>query len=68
MFMFCVQIRCYPYRLPYKVQEKMKKEAKEMGIKEATEKANKKFIQIAKQLKTKRFTIKQIKELTGLKP
>jgi DNA-binding transcriptional MerR regulator len=50
------------------VQEKMKKEAKEMGIKEATEKANKKFIQIAKQLKTKGFTIKQIKELTGLKP
>jgi DNA repair protein RadC len=56
------------YLLPYKVQEKMKKEAKEMGIKEATEKANKKFIQIAKQLKTKGFTIKQITELTGLKP
>jgi DNA repair protein RadC len=56
------------YLLPYKVQEQMKKEAKEMGIKEATEKANKKFIQIAKQLKNKGFTIKQITELTGLKP
>jgi DNA repair protein RadC len=54
------------YLLPYKVQEQMNKDAKEMGIKEATEKANKKFIQIAKQLKNKGFTIKQIRELTGL--
>jgi DNA repair protein RadC len=54
------------YLLPYKVQENMKKEAEKIGEEREKVKANKKFIQIAKQLKNKGFTIKQIRELTGL--
>jgi DNA repair protein RadC len=56
------------YLLPYKVQEKMKKESEKLGEDREREKANKKFMQIAKQLKIKGFTVKQITELTGLKP
>jgi DNA repair protein RadC len=47
------------YRLPYKEQEKMKKEAKEVG---KIEKAN----EIVKMMAKKKLTPKQISELTGL--
>jgi DNA repair protein RadC len=47
------------YLLPYKVQEQMKKEAKEVGKAEGINK-------VAQQLKNKGFDIKQIVELTGI--
>jgi DNA repair protein RadC len=47
------------YLLPYKVQEKMKKEAVKLGEDNKTK-------QFAQQLKNKGFDIKQIVELTGI--
>jgi DNA repair protein RadC len=51
------------YLLPYKVQEKMKKEAKEIGKSEGVKEKTKQF---AQKLKDKGFDIKQIVELTGI--
>jgi DNA repair protein RadC len=57
------------YLLPYKVQENMKKEAEEIGKQKGKQEGMKEaFIKMAKQLKRKGFTIKQIQDLTGLKP
>jgi DNA repair protein RadC len=57
------------YLLPYKVQEKMKKEAKEIGKAEGKQEGikeeRKKVVLV---MKKKGYTIKQITELTGLKP
>jgi DNA repair protein RadC len=52
------------YLLPYKEQERMKKEAEEIGKQKGIIQEKKKM---AQQLKKKGFTTKQITELTGLK-
>lgn len=57
------------YLLPYKVQEKMKKEAEEIGKQKGKAegiKEERKKVVLA--MKKKGYTIKQIQELTGLKP
>jgi DNA repair protein RadC len=52
------------YLLPYKVQEKMKKEAKEIGKAEGKKENIKEIVQ---KMKAKKYTVKQIQDLTGLK-
>jgi DNA repair protein RadC len=57
------------YLLPYKVQEKMKKEALKLGEEKGIEKEKqRRSKELVLAMKKKGYTIKQIQELTGLKP
>jgi DNA repair protein RadC len=53
------------YLLPYKVQEKMKKEAEKIGEEKGMLKEKK---ELALKMKKEKYTIAQITKLTGLKP